>query len=657
MQYGPESSKGNTLDISSQTYARNASATSAVTPEALHNTTIPVALTAIPQWLIAEPETKKPHSAKKPLTADIRRADDATNPKNWNSFHVAQDAALTRGAGWRPGLCLTRETKITLIDLDKSVDASGTLTPEAAAIVARFSDAAYIEKSCSGKGIHILVRGTLPKPPARRKLDNIECYDAGRFVVFTGDTLSSTPLVKDFTRELARFHAEYFPPKSMPLAVFATPGPAIADDTELLARCLRSERFRALHVRGDVSAYGDDDSAGDLAYVNIVRRTGGTALQADALYRSSAIARPKWSERRGERTYGEITLAKGFDGTIPLSALKSQLATLAPAATGDAVLTQSATNWEARALAAERQLVECGARLRESERRLALLSQVQSRSTGILRNTALRGSCRTAIAVTNRLANLEASGIAGDSRGYHALRIAGPDGLAEASGASPETVSKHLGLLEAGGFISREVRTIPEATDSETGEIKAAHRLTYVAPRYESTVAMIDALATFTPARTHKDGTADKGWGGARPVCALHPDAGTVRKWSTHCAACDVLLEAGTDALAPKSQLARLGTDAELKSQLERLGTEEIEPPKSQLARLASEELAPKFQHDTLASEMEPTFTAHVLGATGESVVNVLLPRKTATFHNEEPATEWERPSTRPVGAHVWLAP
>ena len=618
------------MNVSSQTCAINASATGAATVPSLHNTTIPWAIKDIAQWLIAG-EDKKPHSATKPPNEDISRGDDATNPKNWSSFHVAQDAALTRGAGWRPGLCLTRETKITLIDLDKSVSASGTLTPEAAAIVARFEDAAYIEKSCSGKGIHILVRGTLPKPPARRKLDNIECYDAGRFVVFTGDTLSSTPLVKDFTRELARFHAEYFPPPSKPLATFTTPGPAIAiADEELLQRCLRSERFRALYERGDVGPYGGDDSSADLAFINIVRQNGGQPSQADALYRRSAIARQKWDKRRGERgTYGAITLAKGFDGTIAPSPLKLQVGTLAPAATGDAVLTQSATNWEARALLAERQLAECGARLRESERRLALLSQVQSRTSGILRNTALRGSCRTAIAVTNRLANWEASGDTGDSRGFHPLRIAGPDGLAEASGASTTTVSKHLGQLEQGGFISREVRTILEATDAETGEIIPMHRLTFVAARYESTLDMIDALAKHTPARAHKDGTADKGWGGNRPKCPLHRDAGTVKKWTLHCAACDLLLEAGTEAIAPTLQV----------------GT------------LASEELAPKAQHDTLASEAEPTLTSHVLGDTGESVVNVLIPSKTATYHNEEPVTAEPVPFTRPVGARVWLAP
>ncbi len=597
------------MDVSLQTCAINAIANTDATPGYLHNATIPLALKTIPQWLIAG-EDKKPHNAKKPLTADTSRADDATNPTNWSSFNAAQDAARARGPGWRPGLCLSREAKITLIDLDKSVDASGTLTPEAAEIVTLFSDAAYIEKSCSGKGIHILVRGTLP--PTRRKRSSIECYDAARFVVFTGDTISSTPLV-DRTRELARFHAEYFPPPSKPPERFTTPGPAIAiaDDKELLARCLRSERFRALHERGDVGPYGGDDSSADLAYVNLVRLNGGQPSQADTLYRSSAIARPKWDSRRGERTYAELTLAKGFDGTIAPSPRKLQVGTLAPSA--QAAEAGGAAYWEARALAAERQLVECSARLRESERRRALLSQVQSRTTGILKNSALRGSCRTAIAVTNRLANWESSGDTGDSRGYHPLRIAGPDGLAEVSGASPATVSKHLGLLEQGGFISREVRTIPEATDTETGEIIPVHRLTFVAPRYESTLDMIDALATFQPVRTHKDGTADKGWGGARPVCPLHPDSARVRKWTTHCAACDLLLEAGTDALAPKRQL------------------------------------------DTLSSEAEPTLAEDVV--VDRECGYVLIPSIPAPYHNEEPDSAAQRPLTRPVGSHVWLGP
>jgi hypothetical protein len=518
-----------------------------------------------------------------------------------------------------------------VIDLDKCLDASGTLTTEAAAIVARFNGAAYIERSRSSRGLHLWIRGTLP--PGGRRRGSIEAYSSGRFVICTGYTVSSTPLV-DSSRELARFHAEIFPTPSGAPETFTTScqPPAIAPE-ELLTRCLKDSRFRALHERGDLTAYSGDKSAADLAYISLIRANGGQPSQADALYRSSAIARSKWSERRGERgTYGAITLSRAFDGAIVSSTPTFQLERLRPPATGEPgeVAALRAANAELT-----QQLAKCSAakdalaaRLLESERRLALLSQVQSGSSGILRNTALRGSCRTAIAVTNRLANWEASGDTGDSRGFHPLRIAGPDGLAEASGASAATVSKHLGQLEQGGFISREVRTIPEATDSETGEIKAAHRLTYVAPKYSSTLAMIDALAKHTPARAHKDGTADKGWGGARPACPLHPDAGTVRKWTLHCAACDVLLEAGTEALAPTFQVGRLGTDA----------------------------LAPKFQHDILSSEAKPTFTAHVLGATDEECGTLLIPSipDSEFFHNEQKPS-WERPRTRP--GPVWLGP
>lgn len=73
------------------------------------------------------------------------------------------------------------------------------------------------------------------------------------------------------------------------------------------------EKFKRLW-EGDTSLHRGDDSAADLALCNILAYwTGNDADRIDRLFRRSGLYRAKWDGRRGDKTYGQMTIAKALE--------------------------------------------------------------------------------------------------------------------------------------------------------------------------------------------------------------------------------------------------------------------------------------------------------------------------------------------------------
>ncbi len=89
-------------------------------------------------------------------------------------------------------------------------------------------------------------------------------------------------------------------------------------DEAVIARMLGStnaDEIEAL-IKGETTAHGGDESAADLALCNhLAFWTGKNRLQMDQLFRQSKLMRPKWDEKRGRQTYGEMTIDKACAGT------------------------------------------------------------------------------------------------------------------------------------------------------------------------------------------------------------------------------------------------------------------------------------------------------------------------------------------------------
>ena len=171
---------------------------------------IPQELKAIPQWvgyaLMPKDEGK---TDKVPKNARTGGNAGVTYPATWSDFATAFNFAKTSEEVDGVAIVLSEEDNLVIVDIDNCVEPDGSIQPNAKTIVDQLDS--YSEVSPSGRGVHIYCFGKLP-PGKRRSLDQqIEMYDAGRFMTVTGYRLQHSPKqVKERAIQLNTLHAQLF---------------------------------------------------------------------------------------------------------------------------------------------------------------------------------------------------------------------------------------------------------------------------------------------------------------------------------------------------------------------------------------------------------------------------------------------------------------
>jgi putative DNA primase/helicase len=159
-------------------------------------------LQARQQWVCWRREERQGKRTKIPYNARTGQRAESNNPATWTSYAVAQRAYERSQNTPRPyegfGYMFGRD--ITGVDLDHCIDADGQIEPWAQAVIHRL--ASYAERS-PGDGIHIYVRGTIPKGirravRAEQRIQYehaaIEMYCEGRYFTVTGAHIDGTPV-------------------------------------------------------------------------------------------------------------------------------------------------------------------------------------------------------------------------------------------------------------------------------------------------------------------------------------------------------------------------------------------------------------------------------------------------------------------------------
>ncbi len=298
---------------------------------------IPAELKELRQWvawryhLADDKWTKKPCLAKNP-----RLSASTTDPATWCSFGLAFGAHKLNPAEVGIGFVFARGGGLVGIDLDRCRDEStGELTAEAAAVVE--ASGSYAEVSPSGTGVKLWVRGKLPTKKSGSNCNGqpsadgghggkLEVYQDSRFFTVTGHRLDGAAGLVAENQELVDSQWSIIEASKAGKKDRATPAPAAhheaadvpADDAALIERIERSRqgaKFRALWG-GDISGHEEDHSAADLALCSILCFwCGPDAQRIDRLFRRSGLMRAKWDERRGDRIYGEMTVAEAISRT------------------------------------------------------------------------------------------------------------------------------------------------------------------------------------------------------------------------------------------------------------------------------------------------------------------------------------------------------
>ena len=144
----------------------------------MHLDNIPEELKSLPQWVCTKGDSKVP------MRAYADGAASSTNEETWSSFDWAR-ASVEEGHHDYVGFVFN-DNGIVGIDIDDGYDEDGFLTPLAADIIGRCQS--YTEKSKSGRGVHILLYGSLPFK-GKNNLKGVEIYKSARYFIMTGDTL------------------------------------------------------------------------------------------------------------------------------------------------------------------------------------------------------------------------------------------------------------------------------------------------------------------------------------------------------------------------------------------------------------------------------------------------------------------------------------
>ena len=199
---------------------------------------------------------------KCPLTPKTAGPAKPDQPGTWGTFAQALEA-LQAGNYTGLGFELTG-SGITGIDLDHVIDPStGQMGEEARQIVDRLDS--YTEISPSGTGVHILVKGHIPKDGKRNIPKGFEVYQGKRYLTVTGKPWGPLRPLQARQEALNWFYSAYFPdsgkaPETKPTA------PTRAPTLDYLSVGL--ERDPAFSALWNGQRPTGDESSDDLALMN-----------------------------------------------------------------------------------------------------------------------------------------------------------------------------------------------------------------------------------------------------------------------------------------------------------------------------------------------------------------------------------------------------
>lgn len=145
---------------------------------------VPEYVREIPRWVCHEDKVPVAPWAGGPSALQ----GGAQNENGWAPFRTAADWAHKHPA-WGMMFSLNAGDDVCVVDLDDVVDEDGNVSDEARDLVERFDT--YTEFSPSGNGLHIVLRGEVP---VDRTFRDIEVYDRGRGVTFTGRAFHDVPV-------------------------------------------------------------------------------------------------------------------------------------------------------------------------------------------------------------------------------------------------------------------------------------------------------------------------------------------------------------------------------------------------------------------------------------------------------------------------------
>lgn len=274
----------------------------------------------IPEWL-RENGHFVLRRGKIPYTRYGRRAD----PTNAADGCTAAEAIAAWGKtpDLFDGIGVMIMPPLVGIDLDHVISENGELTPTAAEILGMADT--YAEVSPSGTGLHLLGLAPGMESDSRYLTKNsdvgVEVYFGNRYFTFTGNGYAGGEIreigaavqeILDTYMRRSQISTEGRDEGTAALSADIRTEEEIALDAEaVMERMRRGTDWSIIEAQlsGEILDDAGDVSADDMSLMNrLAFYSGRDARVMDYIYRVSDRYRDKWDERRGEMTYGAITI-------------------------------------------------------------------------------------------------------------------------------------------------------------------------------------------------------------------------------------------------------------------------------------------------------------------------------------------------------------
>lgn len=166
---------------------------------------LPWELKELEQWVGVNGENKVPMKLweKKPAST--------SRPDTWGSWEEVEKQVIFNGRYDHAGFVFTEHDPYVGIDIDKGYDEDGFISALATDIIKCCNS--YTERSYSGRGFHVIVKGKLPFK-GKNNQNGVEIYQTGRYFLMTGDVLLSFNEIKENQAAIDEILERYFPART-----------------------------------------------------------------------------------------------------------------------------------------------------------------------------------------------------------------------------------------------------------------------------------------------------------------------------------------------------------------------------------------------------------------------------------------------------------
>jgi hypothetical protein len=273
----------------------------------MHNyAAIPAEMKPYRQWIVWRyEETQSGKPTKVPYNPTTGRLASVDDPNTWTDYETAVQGANNPAYNGL-GFVLTERDPFLFIDLD------GTTDPNVYARQRNIFETfdSYSERSPSGQGAHIIVKGHVPRG---RKRSCVEIYSSLRYMTVTGDVIADKPIAN--RHELANVLWGEMGKDNAGNAV-SIDAPQTEEDNLILVRAMNAAngiKFTKL-IKGEWSPEYPSQSEADFALIDMIAFYTQNREQIVRLFRASGLGQRDKAKRTD---YVNAMVNQSFDRILP----------------------------------------------------------------------------------------------------------------------------------------------------------------------------------------------------------------------------------------------------------------------------------------------------------------------------------------------------